>query len=500
MRQHKASAADSAFSILALDDDPIITSTIQAYFQRSGYRVDVENDPVRAIERIRTDHYDILLLDFLMTPLCGDQVVEEIRKFNHELFIILLTGHKNMAPPIKTIRALDIQGYYEKSDRFDQLELLVESCVKSIRQLRTIRSYQGGLSSMMEALPNIYHLQSIPDLSRKILQEAMSILHCSGCALVLNNTLCETAQPYAVYQTGMAVSVPEVWDPVQLEAALKQDAPNRIVLPVLDSQRTSGFLCAQWDTPPSYDRIQLLEAFARQASAALSNTRLHTLVQEKNRELDDAYSRLSSSFGEMVAAVRDFVDAKDYYTRNHSDRVSFYATELAQHLSLSDEACRRIRIASLFHDIGKLGIPDSILLKDGRLTDEEYAMIKTHPARGAELLTHISHFHDMIPWIRAHHERYDGKGYPDGLAGEEIPYEARIITIADSFDAMTSDRRYRRGMSVADAIAELRREAGHQFDPTLAEAFVELAAAPDFLERAAQSTLALHGEKETLTL
>ena len=102
-----------------------MTSTVQAYFQRSGYRVDVENDPNRAIERIRNGSYDILLLDFLMTPICGDQVVAQVRQFNQDIFIILLTGHKSMAPPIKTIRALDIQGYYEKSDRFDQLEQMV---------------------------------------------------------------------------------------------------------------------------------------------------------------------------------------------------------------------------------------------------------------------------------------------------------------------------------------------------------------------------------------
>ena len=131
MRQHKQNPSENEFSILTLDDDPIMTSTIQAYFQRSGYRVDVENDPHSAIERIRQGKYDILLLDFLMSPICGDQVVEEIRKFNQDLFIILLTGHKSMAPPIMTIRALDIQGYYEKSDRFDQLELLVESCQNS---------------------------------------------------------------------------------------------------------------------------------------------------------------------------------------------------------------------------------------------------------------------------------------------------------------------------------------------------------------------------------
>ena len=159
MRKNRQTA-EKEISILTLDDDPIITSTIQAYFDRSGYQVDVENDPYRAIERVRENHYDILLLDFLMSPICGDQVVEEIRKFNREIFIILLTGHKSMAPPIKTIRQLDIQGYYEKSDRFDQLELLVESCVKSIWQIRVIREYQRSLSVVVDGLPAIYSLQN----------------------------------------------------------------------------------------------------------------------------------------------------------------------------------------------------------------------------------------------------------------------------------------------------------------------------------------------------
>ena len=133
-------------SILALDDDPVMTLTLQSYFQNAGYAVETCNDPEAAVEVVRNGHFDILLLDFLMTPICGDQVVERIRQFNTDLFIILLTGHKSMAPPIKTIRALDIQGYYEKSDRFDQLELLVETCVKSVQQMRTIRSQNEALT------------------------------------------------------------------------------------------------------------------------------------------------------------------------------------------------------------------------------------------------------------------------------------------------------------------------------------------------------------------
>ena len=155
MRISKRETTLNNFSILTLDDDPIITSTIQAHFQRAGYLCDMEHEPYRAIERVREGTYDILLLDYLMSPICGDQVVEEIRKFNQDIYIILLTGHKSIVPPVQTIRELDIQGYHEKTDSFDQLELLVESCVKSIKQMRTIRKYQEELSAANESLRRV---------------------------------------------------------------------------------------------------------------------------------------------------------------------------------------------------------------------------------------------------------------------------------------------------------------------------------------------------------
>lgn len=153
MRKNRKGAVSNEFRLLVLDDDEMITLALRSYFQGSGYQVEIESDPLKAIERVRQEHFDILLLDFLMSPICGDKVVEQIRQFNHELFIILLTGHKDLAPPVKTIRELDIQGYYEKSDKFDQLELLVESCVKSIRQMRTIRSYRDGLGEIVADMP-----------------------------------------------------------------------------------------------------------------------------------------------------------------------------------------------------------------------------------------------------------------------------------------------------------------------------------------------------------
>lgn len=497
MRQHKASAAQNALSILALDDDPIMTSTIQAYFQRSGYLVDVENDPMRAIERVRAGHYDILLLDFLMSPVCGDQVVEEIRKFNRELFIILLTGHKTMAPPIRTIRALDIQGYYEKSDRFDQLELLVESCAKSIQQMRTIHVYQEGLTSMVNALPAIYQLQSVEHIAECVMQSMMGFLSSTGCILALDPSRREGASAdrgehrYLSRATGTMVADSDSAQLDRILAALKKEghliSEKQVLFPLTDGDRLIGYLGLELPQPPACNQIQLLVIFARQISASLSNAFLHELVQEKNRALDQAHIQLQGNYTETITAVRNIVDAKDFYTRNHSDRVSFYAVELARHMGKSEDYCQRLKVAGLFHDIGKLGIPDGILLKEARLTDAEFEVIKTHPGRGAELLSDITYFHDILPAVRSHHERYDGGGYPDGLSGENIPEQARIITVADSFDAMTSDRRYRGSLGLEAAIEELMLGRGTQFDPAMVEAFIPLARDPEFMKRAAET-------------
>ncbi|MBO4971273.1 MAG: HD domain-containing protein [Clostridia bacterium] len=326
MRKSKAKLPVQ-ISILTVDDDPIITSTIKNYFERSGYDVDIENDPVAAIERVRNGKYDIMLLDFLMSPICGDQVVEEIRKFNKDLFIVLLTGHKSMAPPVKTIRQLDIQGYYEKDDRFDQLELWVESCVKSIKQLRTIRAYQEDISK---------------------------------------------------------------------------------------------------------------------------------------------------AYMQTIDTLRYVVETRDSETRGHSERVSRLAAAIAEEMGLGIDDVEMIRTAGLFHDIGKVGVPDSILLKNGPLTSDEFGQIKQHPSVGEKMLSTYSPFSKLLPIVRGHHERLDGRGYPDGLVDAEICIGAKVIAVADSFDAMVSNRTYRKGLGIDKATDELLKCKGGQFDPDVVDAFFTL--------------------------
>ncbi|QDV89117.1 Cyclic di-GMP phosphodiesterase response regulator RpfG [Phycisphaerae bacterium RAS2] len=206
--------------------------------------------------------------------------------------------------------------------------------------------------------------------------------------------------------------------------------------------------------------VQLLRAVADRIASFLENQRL--------------YDDLADLFMGMLHSLVNSVDAKDPYTCGHSERVAYISRCLAQAAGLSAYTCDRIYLAGLLHDVGKIGVPDAILTKPGKLTDEEFTVLKRHPQIGAHIVEHVRQIHDLIPGVLHHHERMDGRGYPGGLAGEDIPLLGRIICLADCFDAMTTNRTYRSALPVKAAVAEIRRCAGTQFDPGLAEVFINL--------------------------
>lgn len=326
--------SENPYRIIAVDDEEGIIDSLSIFLKRSGYSFTGVTDPLQAIEIVKKEHFDLMILDFIMTPFHGDQVVEEIRKFNKDLYILLLTGHKDLAPPLETIRKLDIQGYCEKSDKFDQLLLLIESGLKSIDQMREIKKI--------------------------------------------------------------------------------------------------------------------------------------------NKQLTDTYEKLEKAYLESIETLRYTVEAKDTYTRGHSDRVSAYSVLIGEKLDLDNTDLNTLKIGGLFHDVGKIGVPDNILLKDAKLSDDEYSEIKNHPSIGAHILSTATIFKDIIPIVKHHHERYDGNGYPGRLKGEDIPYLARITAIADSFDAMTSKRTYRDCLPIEFVIKEFENNKGTQFDPKIDDVFLNI--------------------------
>lgn len=332
MRLSAVEQEKSKYKIIAVDDEMGIIDSLKVYLR--DYSITGVTDPQEAIEKVKNEHFDLMLLDYIMTPFHGDHVVEEIRKFNKDLYILLLTGHKDLAPPLETIKKLDIQGYCEKSDKFDQLLLLIESGLKSVEQMN--------------------------------------------------------------------------------------------------------------------------------------------MIKQINEELADSKELLEKSYLESIEVLRRTVEVKDVYTRGHSDRVSEYSLLIGKKLNLPPKQMKTLKIGALFHDIGKIGIPDAILLKTDKLTDDEYSEIKNHPAIGAHILSNASIFADIIPIVKHHHERYDGKGYPARLAGEDIPYLARIVAVADTFDAMTSRRSYRQALDFDYTMNEIERCKGTQFDPAIADVFLEI--------------------------
>lgn len=334
MRRSTISNENTAYKIIAVDDEIGIIDSLSVFLKRSGYNFQGFTDPLEAIEKVKTEHYDLMILDFIMDKIHGDQVVEEIRKFNTDLYILLLTGHKDLAPPLETIKRLDIQGYCEKSDKFDQLLLLIESGIKSIKQLN--------------------------------------------------------------------------------------------------------------------------------------------IIKEINQDLKESREALEKAYVESIETLRYTVDAKDPYTRGHSDRVSAYSVLIGEKLALSENDLKLLSIGGLFHDIGKIGVPDSILLKSAKLTDDEYSEIKNHPSIGAHILSNATIFADLIPIVKHHHERYDGHGYPSMLSAESIPYLARVAAIADTFDAMTSRRPYRDIIAIHAVRDEIIRCSGTQFDPNIVPAFIDI--------------------------
>ncbi|MDD5017899.1 MAG: HD domain-containing response regulator [Eubacteriales bacterium] len=488
MRKNRLMELSQEYRIMIIDDEPGIIDSIQALLNRNGYWCCGFTNPLEGLAEIQNNHYDLLVLDYFMQPVHGETVVEEIRKTNSELYILLLTGHKDLAPPISTIKSLDIQAYCEKSDRLDQLQLLIESGIKAVSQMRTIQQFRDGLQSILGAVPKIYQLQPIGTILEEILTQLLPMANSADAFILVDDipgieqgqgekTNRSIFKGIGKYHVNID-EFPELLDHELMEAIGRArtemtviNHPNGVIIPLGDE--TNAAIGAIYVSSIDADEgIKLLQIYARQAASSISNAFLHSLVNIKNEELNSTYAQLKIRYMDTIEVLRLAVDAKDEYTRGHSDRVAYYATKIGKLFGLPAHELEELRIAGIFHDIGKIGTADDILLKKQSLDKMEYEQIKQHPIKGAMILSAVSMFHDIVPIVRHHHEHIDGSGYPDGLKGDEIEMHARIISVADAFDAMMSDRHYRRHLSMDETKKQLSEGVDTQFDARVVEAFL----------------------------
>jgi len=287
-----------------------------------------------------------------------------------------------------------------------------------------------------------FHKMSIPDKFSSLIQKEVDAHIDSGTfGWVINKGL-STCVPSEVFRED------------------KNRAFNTMLAPISNRDRTIGVAVIVFEED---------QDFIRQQNQKL----LHILSSFFSLSLENAYlfSDLKSSYFDTIRAVTNSIEARDPYTRGHSNRVGQIARAVAEELDWSKAEVELIDWGGMLHDVGKIGIPDAVLKKPGKLTNEEYEMIKSHPLIGANIVKGISFFEPIVPYILEHHERFDGRGYPQGLAGENISIKGRLLAVADTFDAMTSDRPYRKGFDPEYALEEIVRNANTQFDPEIVAAF-----------------------------
>ena len=224
--------------------------------------------------------------------------------------------------------------------------------------------------------------------------------------------------------------------------------------------------------------IKRLNQITREQNFKLQdmNRNLEGKVRERTKQLAEKHQQLRTAYVQTIRALSEAVDAKDAYTRGHSERVGVYASKLAREMNFPKEFIERVYIAGLLHDVGKIGVRDAVITKPSRLSPEEYEEIKKHPEIGAKILEPVDFLKDVAACVRHHHEWYDGsnRGYPERLSGDQIPLPSRIILVADTVEAMTSDRPYRKALSLEAVVSEIHRFTGTQFDPKVSQAFVRL--------------------------
>ncbi len=265
----------------------------------------------------------------------------------------------------------------------------------------------------------------------------------------------------ALFDHVVAISDPHLSPLIPDDRIEDTDTRSVLVVPIYSRENILGIIVLFYSREPEdveNEDLNLITGIAGQAAVALENASL--------------YEDLEMSYFSTVKALARAIEVKDPYTFGHSERVTDYAMAIAKRLSLSEWDLRNIKYAAALHDIGKIGIARKILNKPGALSEEEFVHVKTHPILGDSIIEPVTFLQAPRQIILHHHERYDGKGYPDGLKGDDIPLGARILSVADSFEAMMSDRPYRKALPVAEAIKELELNAGTQFDPIVVEAFL----------------------------
>ncbi len=509
-----------AGKILVVDDEPNIREILKTFIEHEGYTVHTAVDGVEALELAEFENFDVVLSDILMPRMDGLALADKIREIQPDTIVILMTGYASVNTAVEAIKK-GVFDYIQKP--FQNLQIVLQTIERGIEKKRLvqerkalidnlrrannelsfsrnlldkkIKEIDSELSSRVERITTLYEISrtisSIANLD-ELLQNIMNsvIRAMKNAAGIFWLVEFDSEQLRRVVTIGMKdignlpesfdigegelgatvnsglvrvfKSVEELSDPVFKKVCDKEEISSLIMVPLCYEDKILGIINVFFRRNYNItdDDVSLLKAIADQASVSVKNAELYISQQKM--------------FRETIEALATAIDSRDHYAGGHSFMVKQYSMTIAENMELDKDQLEVLEFAGLLHDIGKIGISDEILNKPGKLTDEEMGVIKAHLILGRTIIESIDALKHIARIIYHHHEHYDGSGYPEGIKEKDIPLLSRILIVADIFHSLTSDRIYRKAMSLEKALSIMREEMGSTIDPEIAEIFFKL--------------------------
>lgn len=469
---------DKPSTILIVDDEEHICELVAEMLENEGYNIFAISDPKEAVDIIKNNEINAVLTDLVMDEISGVDILRLTKKHHPDAVTILMTGQPTMENVITVLR----EGAYDYLIKPFTLETLRLAFYRGLAKQKLQRE-----NIQLKELINLHKINEIigskielEEILKTIVETTLNAFECdAGAVLMANgsenileikyqkNLPSEFFKPEYLTLENEHLKYPQIQnyalDNSIVEYYNHQGIKSHICQPLMVSGCCRGQVhLMRRDNPKPFGRNSLAE--------------LSLVTSKSVTAIENAYllKNLEDTYIATISALANAIETRDRYTRGHTERVHKAAVAIATEMGWNEERMKALRMGGLLHDIGKIGVPDAILNKPGPLTPQEFEIMKSHPILGAKIVEAIPFLRPALPYILYHHERYDGKGYPHGLAGDEIPIEGRILAVVDTVDAITSDRPYRRGKNIEIAVEELKAHAGTQFDPEIVAICVKI--------------------------
>jgi response regulator RpfG family c-di-GMP phosphodiesterase len=489
--------------ILVVDDEKVIREILSDFLTMEGFLVRTVEDGAAAVEELKRRSYNLVISDLKMPKMGGLELLETINQANLNVLTVIMTGFGTVETAIEAMKK-GAYDYILKPFKVEEVVHIVQRGLDRQRlQEENIRLKEAlSLYKISEAISQSLSLEHILEL---ITDTTLEEMQADAVTLILEDLPGSETFSERIRRSRMEddffigdLNLPEMMLSFDQELPLLVHGVKahkffttpprspRIVsycsIPLKVRDKVVGMLSALSFTRGykfTEGQRKMLTIMGSRAAVSIENARLYENLVLSNRDLEAANQSLEENFRQTIVGLAQALEENDLYTRGHSERVAELSRMIAAGLGMPAKEVDNVYQAALMHDIGKIGIRYEKLNKPGQLTPEETAMFRNHPEKGRRILEPIPFLRQLIPGCFCHHEHWDGGGYPQGLSGEEIPLLGRIIAVGDTYDAMTTDRAYRRALSHDVAIAEVTRCSGTQFDPRIVEIFLACIEPPE---------------------